>query len=309
VFVVYASSVANKEYDPRATLHTATAVAPPAVPVIDPSTACLVVIYGTDLGKRIPLGTADVECGRSMQTGIPLDDDAVSRRHARFAWTGNTFIVSDLGSTNGTYVNDVGVRERTLRDGDQIKIGHTIFKFICGGNIELSYHEEIYRLMTFDGLTQVHNKRAFEAALEREVSRSHRYRRPLSLLLFDIDHFKRINDQYGHLAGDAVLRQLASLVSGNIRREDVLARVGGEEFALIAPEITADQARWVGEKLRTVVERTPCRFEDQAIPITSSFGVAELSFQTAVPMTGVELYKLADERLYAAKRGGRNRVM
>jgi diguanylate cyclase (GGDEF)-like protein len=299
--------VADKEYDPRATLHTATSVLPPAAIAIDPNTACLVVIYGAELGKRIPLGAGEVECGRSMQTGIPLDDDAVSRRHARFAWTGSSFIVADLGSTNGTFVNDATVREGTLHDGDQVKIGHTIFKFICGGNIEISYHEEIYRLMTFDGLTQIHNKRSFETSIEREISRSHRYRRPLSLLLFDIDHFKLINDKFGHLAGDAVLRQLAALVSANIRREDILARVGGEEFALIVPELTLEQARLCGEKLRTIVERTPCRFDEQAIPITSSFGVAELG--VTPQMSATELYKLCDERLYGAKNSGRNRVM
>ncbi len=301
--------MADKEYDPRATVH-ATSVMPAADVKADPNTACLVVIYGAELGKRIPLGAGEIECGRSMQTGIPLDDDAVSRRHARFAWTGSSFIVSDLGSTNGTFVNDAslsGVRERTLHDGDQVKIGHTIFKFIFGGNIEISYHEEIYRLMTFDGLTQIHNKRSFETSIEREVSRGHRYQRPLSLILFDIDHFKGINDSFGHLAGDAVLRQLAALVSANIRREDIVARVGGEEFALIVPELGREQSRvGVGEKLRVIIERTPCRFEERSIPITASFGVAELGLTPA--MTPTEIYKLADERLYAATRGGRNRV-
>jgi diguanylate cyclase (GGDEF)-like protein len=299
--------VAEDDYDPRATLHTATSVLPAARLEADPSSACLVIIYGTELGKRIPLTAGETECGRSMATGIPLEDDAVSRKHARFAWTGSSFLVSDLGSTNGTYVNDVSVRhEQTLHDGDQVKIGHTIFKFICGGNIELSYHEEIYRLMTFDGLTQVHNKRAFQTALEREISRCQRYRRPLSLAMFDIDHFKKINDECGHLAGDAVLRQLAGLVSGNIRREDILARVGGEEFALIIPELPLDPARLVAEKLRAVIARSPCRFEERAIPITVSFGVAELGL--VPPMLGTELYQQADERLYVAKRGGRNRV-
>ncbi len=293
------------EYDARSTLHTATSLVPPAK--VDPSTACLVVIYGRELGKRIPLGVDDVECGRSDKTGIPIDDDAVSRKHARFAWTGSSFIVSDLGSTNGTFVNDASVRERTLHDGDQVKIGHTIFKFFCGGNIELSYHEEIYRLMTFDGLTRIHNKRSFETSIDREVSRSHRYHRALSLVLFDIDHFKKINDDCGHLAGDAVLRQLAGLVSANIRREDIAARVGGEEFAILLPEIGLDAARTVAEKLRQLVERTPCRFEEQTIPITSSFGVAELG--VTPPMGAKELYQIADERLYAAKHAGRNRVV
>jgi diguanylate cyclase (GGDEF)-like protein len=288
----------------------------PGVAREGPGEACLVVIYGADLGKRIPLGAEPIECGRSSQIGIPLDDDAVSRRHARFAWAGSTVVVSDLGSTNGTAVNDVNVRERTLTDGDQIKIGHTIFKFIYSGNIEASYHEEIYRLMTVDGLTQVQNKRSFETALEREVSRAHRYRRPLSLVLFDIDHFKKINDVRGHLAGDAVLRQLAALVSANVRREDIVARVGGEEFALLAPEIDLEHARTIAEKLRALLARTPLRFEEHSIPVTSSFGVATLRLSVRTPdgmvepmSTGSELFKAADERLYMAKNAGRNRVM
>ncbi|MFT3771933.1 MAG: GGDEF domain-containing protein [Minicystis sp.] len=161
--------------------------------------------------------------------------------------------------------------------------------------------------MTFDGLTGAHNKRAFQTALEREISRCQRYRRSMALAIFDIDHFKKINDECGHLAGDAVLRQLAGLVMANVRREDVLARVGGEEFALIIPELELGAARLVAEKLRGLIERTPCRFEDRTIPITSSFGVAELLLTPV--MTGTELYQVADERLYAAKRGGRNRVV
>lgn len=297
--------MSEDDFDPRSTLDTAASVIPP---VVDTNkTACLVIIYGAELGKRIPLDHGAVECGRAVDIGLPLDDDAASRRHARFSWTGSGYLVSDLGSTNGTYVNDVMARERSLHDGDQVKIGRTIFKFIHGSNVETSYHEEIYRLMTFDGLTQAHNKRSFSAALDREIARSHRYGRPLSLVLFDIDHFKRINDARGHVVGDAVLRQLAALVHANIRREDTLGRVGGEEFALLAPEIPLDQGRRVAEKLRAAVARAPCKFEDQEIPITASFGVAAL-----VPGNGAtptELYEEADQRLYAAKRAGRNRVV
>lgn len=298
--------MAGDDRDIRATLVTISSVAP--VINVDPTTACLVVIYGTELGRRIPLGPRPIECGRAMETDIPLDDEAVSRKHARFAWTGSSFLVRDLGSTNGTYVNDLHIpQERTLRDGDQIKIGRTIFKFIHGGNVELSYHEEIYRLMTFDGLTGAHNKRAFEEALEREISRSRRYQRHLSLVLFDIDHFKRINDARGHLAGDAVLRQLAATIAANVRREDLLARVGGEEFALLAPEVPLEGSRILAGKLRALVERSEFRFEDNLIPVTASFGVASLGPGAKADPT--ELYREADERLYAAKKGGRNRVV
>jgi diguanylate cyclase (GGDEF)-like protein len=302
--------MADREDDQRVTIH---ATLPPVTRgkgADESGTACLVVIYGAELGKRIPLGDADTECGRAVDTGISLDDDAVSRHHARFGWSGAQVVLKDLGSTNGTFVNDAPVRERVLRDGDQVKIGHTIFKFISGANIELSYHEEIYRLMTVDGLTQVQNKRSFDTALDREVARAHRYRRPLALVLFDIDHFKRINDEFGHIAGDAVLRQLAALVSNNVRREDVVARVGGEEFAILLPELDADRARYAAEKLRALIERTPCRFDERTIPLTSSFGVAELPSGpgAAAAPDPRELYRVADERLYAAKHGGRNRI-
>ncbi|MCC6551939.1 MAG: diguanylate cyclase [Polyangiaceae bacterium] len=299
--------MSDPDLDHRQTIvTTAAALAVPELPSA-PGTACLVVIYGVDLGRRIPLGTEAIECGRSMTSTIPLDDDAVSRRHAAISWNGSGYVVRDLNSTNGTYVNDVAVRERALRDSDQLKIGRTIFKFIQGSNIELSYHEESYRLMTCDGLTQVHNKRSFETALDREVSRAIRYQRHLSLLLFDIDHFKRINDTRGHLAGDAVLRQFAALINSSIRRDDVLARVGGEEFALLAPEIPIESARVLAEKLRVAVSRTPFRFEDVEMQVTSSFGVAAIAPEA--PLSPVELYQTADARLYEAKKSGRNRVV
>ena len=269
--------------------------------------ACLVIIYGGELGRRIHLGNEAVECGRSPNVAIPIDDDAASRRHARIRRMGDTFVVTDLGSTNGTYVNDVIVHERPLVDGDQIKIGRTIFKFIQGSDIELLYHEQIYKVTTTDGLTQVNNRRSFDAALEREISRSKRYARVLSLILFDIDHFKRVNDALGHVAGDAVLRQVAGVVAANVRREDVVARTGGEEFAVLAPEVPIAGAAQMAEKLRLLIQSAPCQFEGTPIPVTASFGVA--AFTGEVDMSAVELYHAADERLYQAKSGGRNRVI
>ncbi|HZS41855.1 MAG TPA: GGDEF domain-containing protein, partial [Polyangia bacterium] len=159
--------------------------------------ACLVVIYGLELGRKYNLETANVIIGRSSKSEIQIDQESVSRNHAKIINTGKSIILRDLGSTNGTYVNDQLIDEYVLRDGDFIKIGRTIFKFLSGGNIENAYHEEIYRLTTVDGLTQIFNRRYFLEQLEREVSRAKRYRRELSLILFDIDHFKAINDTYG----------------------------------------------------------------------------------------------------------------
>ena len=267
--------------------------------------AYLVVIYGEDLGRRIALGETAIEAGRSTACGIPVDQESVSRHHARIWWTGSGYKVKDLGSTNGTYVNDALITEQDLNDGDQIKIGRTILKFMYGGNIEASYHEEIYRMMTFDGLTQIYNKRYFTETLEREISRSRRYNRELGLVLFDIDHFKQKNDTFGHLAGDSILKELSGVVRAKLRREDVFARVGGEEFAILTPEVGVNGVRDVAEKVRLVVEQTTFRFEKHVMPTTISCGAT-------VWLKGEDgaeaLYKRADAALYKAKQGGRNRI-
>ena len=267
--------------------------------------ACLVVIYGTDLGKKHNLDQPAIIIGRSSKSDIQVDQESVSRNHAKIISTGKTMILRDLGSTNGTYVNDELIDEYVLRDGDFIKIGRTIFKFLSGNNIENSYHEEIYRLTTIDGLTQIFNKRYFLETLEREISRAHRYRRELSLIMFDIDFFKKINDTYGHLAGDHVLKQLASVIKARIRREDIMARYGGEEFSIITPEVDGVGAGQFAEKIRKLVEKTAFKFEENKIAVTISIGVASLQADMHDP---AEFIKLSDEKLYQAKAEGRNKV-
>jgi diguanylate cyclase (GGDEF)-like protein len=267
--------------------------------------ACLVVIYGMELGKKFNLDNPSLIIGRSSKCDVQIDQESVSRNHCKLINTGKSVLVRDLGSTNGTYVNDDPVDEHVLRDGDLIKVGRTIFKFLTGGNIENAYHEEIYRLTTVDGLTQIYNKRYFMEVLEREISRSHRYGRELSLIMFDIDHFKNVNDTYGHLAGDHVLKHLASVIKQRIRREDIMARYGGEEFAIILPEIDNYNSRQFAEKIRRLVEKTVFKFEDTVIPVTISIGVATSNVDTNAPE---EFIKLSDENLYEAKRRGRNCV-
>jgi diguanylate cyclase (GGDEF)-like protein len=268
--------------------------------------ACLVVIYGLDLGKKFNLDQASIVIGRSSKADIQIDQEAVSRNHCRLINTGKAIMLRDLGSTNGTYVNDELVDEYVLRDGDLIKIGRCIFKVLTGSNIENSYHEEIYRLTTIDGLTQVFNKRYFVETLEREIGRAQRYRRELSLIMFDIDNFKKINDAYGHLAGDHVLKQLASVIKARIRREDILSRYGGEEFTIILPEIDRGNALSFADKIRTLVERTVFRFEETDIPVTISIGVASIAAELKEPH---DFIRVADTNLYEAKSQGRNRVV
>jgi diguanylate cyclase (GGDEF)-like protein len=273
------------------------------------SDACLVVIYSQDkgqLGRKYLLTEEEVTIGRENGNTIVLDSDNVSRRHAKIFEQEGRPVVTDLGSTNGTYCNDAEITEQQLRNGDYIKIGSTIFKYLSGGNVESLYHEEIYRLTIIDGLTQIPNKRFFMDFLEREMARCHRYNRSLSLIMFDIDHFKKVNDDCGHLAGDYVLRELAGLVSQKIRKEECFARYGGEEFAVVLPEAPRDNVLYLAEKLRTLVAEHPFTFEDQKMPVTISLGVADMSPDIQVPL---QFIKKADTHLYEAKRSGRNKVV
>jgi two-component system cell cycle response regulator len=270
------------------------------------ASGCLIVIYGHDMGRRVQIGTEPVIIGRSPQSQIRIDQESVSRNHCRIWFAGNEFLVRDLGSTNGTYVNDNLVEgEGRLRHGDQLKVGRTILKFIVGHNVEAQYHEEIYRLMTTDGLTQLHNKRYFDEMIDREVARAKRYKRSFSLLVFDVDHFKQINDRFGHLAGDAILRQLGAVLLGRLRVNDVVARIGGEEFALITPEVGLEGATELAGKINRLIADTRFEFEGARVDVTVSVGVAEWQphFEDAA-----DLFQAADAKMYEAKRSGRNRV-
>ena len=244
--------------------------------------------------------------GRGADNVIVLEGDSVSRRHAQIERRSNRWYIVDNGSTNGTYLNEEQiVREAPLNNSDRLKVGPTILKFLSGADAEAKYHEEIYRMTIVDGLTQIHNKRYLYEALEREVLRARRHGRPLSILMFDIDFFKRVNDQYGHLAGDYVLRELARVVQGRIRRDEVFARYGGEEFVIALPETPLEGGVSLAQNLRARVAEHTFVFQGERIPVTVSIGAAVLSPDDK---TATELVQRADEKLYEAKRGGRNRV-
>jgi diguanylate cyclase (GGDEF)-like protein len=269
--------------------------------------SCLVVFYGAAIGKRYSIDQDEIIIGRSEQAHVQVDHNSVSRQHAKLIVSGQRVRIVDLQSTNGTFVNDGRVDDLELRDGDLVRVGTVIFKYLSAQNIENKYHEEIYRLTTIDGLTHAYNNRYLQETLDRELNRAERYSRPLSLVMFDIDHFKRINDNYGHLAGDFILRELARLVADNIRREDIFARYGGEEFAIVLPEISRDAAAKVSEKIRALVETHRFEFDGVDIAVTISLGVD--SFEAGVtPIDRNALVAGADRMLYQAKEQGRNRV-
>ncbi len=267
--------------------------------------ACLIILHGGELGRKISLQKQVTQIGRSSKAGVSLDHDSVSRLHCKITRSGTRYILRDLGSTNGTIVNDALVDEITLSDQDLIRVGRTILKFITGDNVESQYHEEIYRLMTVDGLTNTYNRRHFEELLEREIARSERYGHPFSLIALDLDHFKKVNDEWGHLAGDTVLRDTCDIITSRLRKNDTLARTGGEEFGIFLPESTLDQGLEAAEKLREAIANTPIQVEDRHIQITASFGV--VSWKKGIGSIQ-ELMKQADQQLYLAKDRGRNRV-
>src|SRR5262249_20251604 len=227
-------------------------------------------------GRRFTLSREEHFVGRRRDLDLPIDVDSVSRRHARFFRNGDEWWLEDLQSTNGTYVNDEQISRRRLEDGDIARFGEAVSKFLPGTHIERAYHEEIYRLSILDGLTGIHNKRFFDEVLEREVARSLRHGNSLALVMFDIDLFKIVNDTHGHVAGDAVLQSMCRRLRPRIRREDLPARLGGEEFACILPDTPLQGAVSFAEDLRGLVEKEPFPFEGTSIRITISLGVAVL---------------------------------
>jgi diguanylate cyclase (GGDEF)-like protein len=288
---------------------TETWVTAPERPVsISNRNACLVHIYptGPSMGTRYTLTEMPIVLGRASDCDIRINDHSVSRRHARIQPGADGYYAVDLQSTNGTYVNDVPASMYKLKDGDYLRVGNCIYRFLMGGNVETEYHEEIYRLTIIDGLTEIHNKRYLMEFLDRELARSSRHNRPLSLIMLDIDRFKTINDEFGHLGGDFTLREMASRIKGNIRKEELFARYGGEEFAVVLPETNLEGAVVVADRILKVVNQAPFRFEEKSFQVTISAGVT--TTQGEMDITPLALLKRSDEKLYDAKNQGRNRV-
>jgi diguanylate cyclase (GGDEF)-like protein len=249
-----------------------------------------------------------VRLGRADTNDIVVNHDLVSAEHLELRAGDDGWEIVDLGSTNGTFVNDKQLDPSwLLQDGDYLRVGNCIYRYLAGGNIEAEYHEEIYRLTILDGLTQIHNQRYMSEFLEREVVRSQRHDRPLAVLMIDLDKFKAINDSFGHLCGDFVLREMTDVIRATVRKEDLFARYGGEEFVLVLVETDQEEAVLVAERIRQAVAEHAFRFETTPVQLTISIGIACMAGEMTV--TPASLLRTADENLYQAKRSGRNRVV
>ncbi|MCX4242885.1 GGDEF domain-containing protein [Paraliomyxa miuraensis] len=270
--------------------------------------AYLIVLSGRAVGQMFKLSPGDHILGRSVDANIRLDDEGVSRSHAMMRRRSDgTVELSDLDSTNGTYVNGAQIRHFTLSDGDRIQIGSvTILKFSYQDSLEEQFQQQLYESATRDPLTQAYNKRAFNEQLDKDFSHAQRHDLPLSLVMLDVDHFKRINDTHGHPAGDHVLQRLAATIMASLRTEDAFCRVGGEEFAVIMRDCTEGEATQLAERLRRLVASTQFVYGGQVLPVTISLGVA--SFVQGRHSRTIDLVEEADRCLYEAKRRGRNRA-
>jgi diguanylate cyclase (GGDEF)-like protein len=285
----------------------------PAAPPTDPATvvagtAFLVLVYpdGPAAGRRYPV-TEPLLIGRADDCQVRIEDGSVSRQHALVGLTPNGFVVEDLGSTNGIFVNDRPARGRTpLTDGDTLRVGNCLFRFMAGGDAEEEYQEEMRRLAVRDVLTGVPNRRALTEFLDRETARGRESARPLSVVLFDVDHFGRVNDALGQVGGDQVLRGVAARVWPTVRGEDLLARYVGGTFALALVGTDHAGAVRVADRVRRLVGGRPFEPLGRPLRVTVSAGVAssggDWEFGPAA------LLGLADDRMHQAKRAGRDRV-
>lgn len=276
---------------------------------VGPQRDCLIVIYDREKalqGKRVELRGGAVRLGRNPDNELVLGDEGVSRRHARVEQRNGHWVVMDVGSRNGTLHNGkplVGVKR--LKNGDTVKVGSVIVKYLSGSDLESAMYEEVYQLAITDNLTQLKNRAELDKTLATECGRVRRHGRPLSLMLLDIDYFKRVNDDNGHAAGDAVLSQLGKLIRERVRENDLAARIGGEELAILLPETSLRGALLLAEDLRVAIEALVVEVGDRALKVTVSIGCAQYDQNDVDPAAFV---KRCDEKLYAAKAAGRNRV-
>lgn len=267
----------------------------------------LVVLSGADVGQMHKVGDGESVIGRSSTANVRLTDDGVSRRHCKLIVQGKSVLIEDLGSANGMFVNGAKIAGTTpLKDGDQIQLGGTtILKFTYHDSLEEEFQRKMYEAALRDPLTKAYNKKYLLDRLAIELTYAKRHQAPLAFLMFDVDFFKRVNDTWGHLAGDAVLVKIAQIAQQSMRNEDMFARYGGEEFAVMARATATEEAAILAERLRQQIETTQFAFEANIIPVTISVGVAAFpQVQVAAPN---DLIAAADEALYTAKRTGRNR--
>ena len=285
--------------------------------------AVLTVLSGPAMGLVATLESNCVTLGRSSDDAdIVIPDPSLSRVHARIRCltgpAGKEYLLEDAGSTNGTYLGQDRISYPVgLADGARVGLGRrTFLRFSIQDSLEEAALRRVHESALHDGLTGVHNRSVFDDRLTTEMAFARRHKRPLSLMMIDVDHFKRFNDAHGHQAGDAALQHVAALMSNQLRTEDLIARYGGEEFVILIRDAEPRHAERVAHRIRTAVERTALRWPaDQhadpsrqaALSVTLSIGVSHFRGESSA--TPADMVRTADRALYQAKHHGRNCVV
>lgn len=267
----------------------------------------LIVLSGGPVGTmyKLPSDTVTV-IGRGPEAQVQLPDNTVSRQHARITVRNGDPVLEDLGSSNGTFVNGERVHERALKDGDKIEIGHvSILKFSYQDELDLTFHKELFDRGIKDDLTGIYNRRYFLDRFDAEFVHAQRHKQKLSLLIFDIDHFKAVNDTHGHPFGDFVLKEIARILVPQLRKDDLFVRFGGEEFVVLSRDLDDAGTLVLAQRIRRLIKGYKFKSGNAAAEITISIGMASLGEGMRDPSA---LIQLADDYLYKAKRAGRDRI-
>ena len=272
---------------------------------------CLVQFSGIDIGRPHFIGSGISAIGRDPRVEVFVSEQKMSKRHCEVRFDKTGVMIADTGSTNGTFVNRRRLKDKgvMLKDGDMVTLGSTTFKFFAPGNVEQLFYDKVYKEKTIDQKTKVFNDKYLMSHLRSEVDASRAFRRKLSVIIYDLDHFKKVNDTYGHVFGDHVLQKTAELVSDAVRKKDALCRYGGEEFVIVLPETELATAVRLAERIRKIIATTVFQLKKRGRVIkhlqTISMGVAQMNQRTADP---IKLLKAADKMLYKSKQTGRDRV-
>lgn len=276
----------------------------------------LVFLSGELIAVPIPLDREEVILGRALEADVRVNDPKVARRHARINLVfneetrKNNYILTDFGTRNGTFINGEKIASEPLQNGDKITIGEHILRFDLLDEIDREYQRQIHRLISHDDLTGLLSSRSFFSELRREAARAMVEKRTFCVLMMDVDHFKNVNDTYGHLTGSKTLEEIGASITGIMRSGDAASRFGGEEFSAFLLDAGVAQGLVAAERIRAVIESqeyTIIRKGKSAgrHHVTISVGVAAFPDDSTDP---IELVEMADSALYRAKRQGRNRV-
>lgn len=276
-----------------------------------PKAGYLIVLSGSRLGElhALPEGKTLV-IGRGEAAEIRLVDDGISRRHASICCSGAQAKIEDLGSHNGTFIDGQRLTAVTLEDGGRVELGFgTLLKFAYTDELEAEMQRKLAADAVREPLTGLYNRRLFEDRLAAALAAAKRHGRAVAVLMIDVDHFKHVNDRHGHLAGDQILQRIGAALQGELRTDDLVARIGGDEFAVLA-ETDARGAQRVAETLRAAVARLDLAHAPDGAAVTVSVGAA---VSTGKPNAErghgpEELMEAADRAMYGAKQAGRDQV-